>query len=102
MEGWQKILNDIMSRSNAFMSAGKVPDDILRKGSDAVEDYLIKQLSDVAKTKEQWVFDEAQMKYMCNHAHTFDRQEELVQAQRTMDWATKVCSCAIASLLPSK
>ena len=90
MEAWQKILNDMMRRCNAF-AGHHVPDHVLEAGADAVEAHLCAHVAENAKTKEQWVFDEAQVSYKAYHQYALGRQEELIAASRMMDWRTKFC-----------
>lgn len=60
MEGWQKVLNQVLRMGNGFANAGAIPKEVHARGPEAVKEYLTQRAE--GKLRAKWVYDQALMK----------------------------------------
>ena len=75
MEGWQKVLNQILRMGNGFANAGAIPKAIKEQGPEAVLEYL-KQRKE-GKVPCKWVYDQALLKDYANLNSSIDAHHKL-------------------------
>ena len=86
MEGWQKVLNQILRMGNGFANAGAIPIAVKEQGPQAVLEYLLKRKE--GKSQAKWVYDQALLKDYSTLSSSLDAYHELAPLIRTWNYFT--------------
>ena len=82
MEGWQKVLNQVLRMGNGFANAGAVPIAVKEAGPDEVQEYMDRRAE--TKIKAKWVYEQALLKDTAKLNDSLDAYEILKDT--TVTW----------------
>lgn len=85
MEGWQKVLNEILRMSNGFANAGRIPEAIKRMGEAAVAKYMEERKADMPSSAK-WVFQQTLLQKYHDLSDCFDACADLKACGRVYEW----------------
>ena len=85
MEGWQKMLNEVLRLGNGFANAGRIPRIVLRAGEARRAQYLLRRAAR-KPSPARWVFEQAALQTQAHCSETLGVQARCVQQLLEFEW----------------
>ena len=85
MEGWQKMLNEVLRLGNGFANAGRIPRIVLRAGEARRAQYLLRRAAR-KPSPARWVSEQAALQTQAHCSETLGVQARCVQQLLEFEW----------------